>query len=270
MYVSEIPEFAARPAFVSSGAGTAVTRENEQRSERRDRQRLPDWREGGMTMSITTAPSRPLGLDQGPVLGTVERVDADRVEVTMSDPSVAGRVSVSDLVALPAGRGFLIGIVDGLARVDGANHNGSGDPRRAERCRRDGRDACDARGNPASEGGRDRRVPRRRGELSRHRRTGVPDRRRAVPRLHVAARRRRATGGASGSRPLRRRQRFDRDRGRKPLVSAPPRDPRQLRRRQELDGRPSARARREAQARQPRRARHARRVCADGQAHGRH
>jgi uncharacterized protein len=76
-------------------------------------------------MSAVGAPPRPLGLDRGPVLGRVERVDADRVEVTMTDADMAARVSVSDLVALPAGLGFLIGIVDGLALLGRSGESGS-------------------------------------------------------------------------------------------------------------------------------------------------
>ncbi len=80
----------------------------------------------------SAAQALPLGLDHGPVLGYVDRVDADRIEVMMTDAETIARVSVSDLVALIAGPGFLIGIVDGLALVDdnSANGNGSGVARR--------------------------------------------------------------------------------------------------------------------------------------------
>ena len=80
-------------------------------------------------MSVTEAPAELLDLDQGPVLGLVERVNSDRIEVAMNDFVMARSVSVSDLVAIPAGSGFLVGIVEALALVDGTsaqNGNGNG------------------------------------------------------------------------------------------------------------------------------------------------
>ena len=53
-------------------------------------------------------------LDGGPVLGQVTSVDAGRVLVTLADDGAVDRASVSDLVALHAGDGFLMGIVDRL------------------------------------------------------------------------------------------------------------------------------------------------------------
>jgi len=58
----------------------------------------------------------PLGLDQGPLLGPIERVDTNRVEVVITDPMMAARVAVSELVALPVADGFLIGMVESLVR----------------------------------------------------------------------------------------------------------------------------------------------------------
>ena len=70
-------------------------------------------------MSIVTANAqRPLGLDRGPVLGRVERVDADRVMVTLTELAMVDRVAVSELVALPAGAGFMMAIVEALEQVD--------------------------------------------------------------------------------------------------------------------------------------------------------
>jgi hypothetical protein len=63
-------------------------------------------------------PERPLGLDEGAVLGRVHRVSADRVDVGLDDPAMVARVTVSDLVALPAADGFLIGIVESLGTAD--------------------------------------------------------------------------------------------------------------------------------------------------------
>lgn len=57
-------------------------------------------------------PVRPL--DQGPLLGRVTQVEAGRVLVTLSDDQAVQRAEVSALVALPAGDGFLMGIIDGL------------------------------------------------------------------------------------------------------------------------------------------------------------
>ncbi len=73
--------------------------------------------------TLTASERRPLGLDRGPALGHVERVDSDRIVVAMTDLAMVDRVAVSDLTALPAGRGFMIAIVEGLEQVDeGARH----------------------------------------------------------------------------------------------------------------------------------------------------
>jgi Helicase HerA, central domain len=56
----------------------------------------------------------PLSLDGGPVLGQVTSVDAGRLLVTLTDDEAVDRASVSALVALHAGDGFLLGIIDRL------------------------------------------------------------------------------------------------------------------------------------------------------------
>ena len=58
--------------------------------------------------------SASLPLDGGPVLGQVTSVDAGRLLVTLADDGAADRASVSALVALHAGGGFLLGIIDRL------------------------------------------------------------------------------------------------------------------------------------------------------------
>ena len=58
--------------------------------------------------------SAPLALDGGPVLGQVTSVDAGRLLVTLADDGAVDRASVSALVALHAGDGFLLGIIDRL------------------------------------------------------------------------------------------------------------------------------------------------------------
>ena len=58
--------------------------------------------------------SASLSLDGGPVLGQVTSVDAGRLLVTLADDGAADRASVSALVALRAGDGFLLGIIDRL------------------------------------------------------------------------------------------------------------------------------------------------------------
>ncbi len=73
--------------------------------------------------TLTAREQRPLGLDKGPVLGHVERVDADRVAVSMTDLAMVARVAVSDLVALPAGTGFMMAIVEALGQADDARHD---------------------------------------------------------------------------------------------------------------------------------------------------
>src|ERR1700735_841266 len=53
-------------------------------------------------------------LDSGSVLGQVTSVDAGRLLVTLTDEGAVERASVSALVALHAGDGFLLGIIDRL------------------------------------------------------------------------------------------------------------------------------------------------------------
>ncbi|MGO9957934.1 MAG: ATP-binding protein [Solirubrobacteraceae bacterium] len=55
-----------------------------------------------------------LDLRRGPLLGRVARVDPRRVEVEVSGDLVA-RIAVSNLVAMPAGSGFLVGLVDTIS-----------------------------------------------------------------------------------------------------------------------------------------------------------
>jgi DNA helicase HerA-like ATPase len=64
----------------------------------------------------TTTPEEPLSLAGGPQLGALAAVDADRMLIELSDPELAIRVTVSDLVAVPADDGFLIGLVEGVTR----------------------------------------------------------------------------------------------------------------------------------------------------------
>jgi Helicase HerA, central domain len=56
----------------------------------------------------------PRSLDQGPLLGRVTSVSAGRVLVTLTDEEAVQRATVSSLVALHAGDGFLMGVIDGL------------------------------------------------------------------------------------------------------------------------------------------------------------
>ena len=58
------------------------------------------------------SPSR--SLDAGPLLGRVTNVNTGRVLVTLTDEDAVQRATVSALVALPAGDGFLMGIIDAL------------------------------------------------------------------------------------------------------------------------------------------------------------
>jgi uncharacterized protein len=53
-------------------------------------------------------------LDEGPLLGHVTTVSAGRVLVTLTDEEAVQRATVSALVALHAGDGFLMGIIDSL------------------------------------------------------------------------------------------------------------------------------------------------------------
>lgn len=55
-----------------------------------------------------------LSLDEGPMLGLVTSVDVGRVLVTLADEAALEWTTVSALVALRAGDGFLMGIVDRL------------------------------------------------------------------------------------------------------------------------------------------------------------
>jgi len=58
------------------------------------------------------APTR--SLDEGPLLGRATRVEAGRVLVALTDDEAVQRATVSALVALHAGDGFLMGIIDKL------------------------------------------------------------------------------------------------------------------------------------------------------------
>lgn len=70
-----------------------------------------------MTFVSDPSPSAgPLSLSEGLRLGAVTSVDAERVEVALSDPAYSARVTVSDLVALAVGEDYLIGLVSDLAR----------------------------------------------------------------------------------------------------------------------------------------------------------
>ncbi len=62
--------------------------------------------------------SASLSLDTGRVLGHVTSVDAGRLLVTLADDEAIERASVSALVALHAGDGFLMGIIDRLTCSD--------------------------------------------------------------------------------------------------------------------------------------------------------
>lgn len=57
----------------------------------------------------------PRSLDEGPLLGRVTSVSAGRLLVTLTDDEAVQRATVSSLVALPAGDGFLMGVIDALA-----------------------------------------------------------------------------------------------------------------------------------------------------------
>jgi hypothetical protein len=68
------------------------------------------------TTPPTATPDAPLDLTGGLNLGSLACVDADRMLVELSDPKLSSRVTVSDLVAVPAEDGFVIGLVEGVAR----------------------------------------------------------------------------------------------------------------------------------------------------------
>jgi hypothetical protein len=57
-------------------------------------------------------------LGGGRLLGYVSRVERDRVKVTLADRELASHVSVSELVAVPAGDTFLIGILETVSVTD--------------------------------------------------------------------------------------------------------------------------------------------------------
>ena len=77
-------------------------------------------------MSFFGANKRSTGLDleAGAVLGRVERIDSNRVEIA-ADPTVVGRATVTDLLAMPARGGYLIGMIESVSRNGAA---GSGNP----------------------------------------------------------------------------------------------------------------------------------------------
>jgi len=65
----------------------------------------------------------PLDIGSGPILGRVREVESSRVTVELLDPNAVGRVTVSDLVALPSRRAGerLIGLVEAVTQ--GESHD---------------------------------------------------------------------------------------------------------------------------------------------------
>jgi uncharacterized protein DUF87 len=59
-------------------------------------------------------PALDLDLGGGRRLGRVTRVGSAHLVVELDEPSLAAHVTVSDLVAVPAGEGFLVGLVDAV------------------------------------------------------------------------------------------------------------------------------------------------------------
>jgi uncharacterized protein len=73
---------------------------------------------------------RKLELSQGPLLGELIRADPSRLEVEFADLAASRLVTVADLVALPVGDGFLIGLIHAVLRqvrseLDGGSAQGS-------------------------------------------------------------------------------------------------------------------------------------------------
>jgi hypothetical protein len=56
-----------------------------------------------------------------PLLGHVTQIDRNRLTVELSDPELVSRLSVSDLVALPAADVFLIGLLEAMAATNGSS-----------------------------------------------------------------------------------------------------------------------------------------------------
>ena len=92
--------------------GVTELRLAEEAAERHDGSDLPRER------AYLREASASLSLDAGPVLGQVTSVDAGRLHVTLADDGAVDRASVSALVALHAGDGFLMGIIDRLICSD--------------------------------------------------------------------------------------------------------------------------------------------------------
>ncbi len=62
----------------------------------------------------TSSADRLLDLSLGPLLGRIGRLDRRRIDVELTDPALTALVTVSDLVALPTGSEFVIGMVEAL------------------------------------------------------------------------------------------------------------------------------------------------------------
>ncbi len=71
---------------------------------------------------VSAPEPRPLILDDGPVLGQAVTVDASRVLVRLTDETTVDQTNVSGLVALRAGDGLLIGIVERLTCDESGEH----------------------------------------------------------------------------------------------------------------------------------------------------
>ena len=67
-----------------------------------------------------------LDLEAGPLIGQVRRLDRHWIDVTVTDPSIVGRITVSDLVAFDTGAEFLVGMIDSVTLADGHAPDGNG------------------------------------------------------------------------------------------------------------------------------------------------
>jgi uncharacterized protein len=81
----------------------------------KDRQRSFDV----TTEQVTGAFAGSLDLDQGALLGQVAHLDRSWLEVSITDPAILDRVTVTDLVSFDTDADFLIGVVDSVINAGG-------------------------------------------------------------------------------------------------------------------------------------------------------
>lgn len=67
-----------------------------------------------------------LDLNSGPLVGHVRRLDRHWIDVTVADPAIVRRITISDLVAFDTDAEFLVGMIDSITLADAHRPDGNG------------------------------------------------------------------------------------------------------------------------------------------------